>query len=119
MRPHALLAGGELRRHQHPLVKLRRPLAFSAVWMLRAGAFMLLFLPILLVMLLSFGNEAFTTIPPRSYSLRWYWNIFERDEFVSSFLTSLSVAALVTPISVLLGTSSAYALWKYPGNSAR
>ena len=82
------------------------------------GAFSLLFAPILLVIVLSFGGDAFTSIPPRSYSLRWYRNIFARDEFVSSFFTSLTVALIAMPVSVLLGTSSAYALWKRPSRTA-
>jgi putative spermidine/putrescine transport system permease protein len=93
--------------------------AFGVVWLLRGAAFALLFTPILLVILLSFGGDAFTSIPPRTYSLRWYRNIFARDEFVSSFFTSLTVALIATPISVLLGTSSAYALWKRPSAATR
>ena len=96
------------------IARIRRPLAFGAVWLLRIGAFALLFAPILLVILLSFGGESFTSIPPRTYALRWYRNIFIRDEFVAGFLTSLTVALIAAPVSVILGTSSAYALWKRP-----
>jgi putative spermidine/putrescine transport system permease protein len=101
------------------VARLRRLLAFGTVWALRGATFALLFMPILLVIALSFGGESFTTIPPHSYSLRWYRNIFERDEFVSSFLTSLSIAAIVTPVSVLIGTMAAYGLWKHPVRGAR
>jgi len=101
-----------LRRPRSPAARARRIVGFAAVWLLRAGAFALLFAPILLVILVSFNGTAFTTIPPHNYSLRWYLNIFARDEFVTSFLTSLTVAFIAMPVSVLIGTLSAYALWK-------
>lgn len=99
-----------MRNHRHRGHEARRALAVLAVRALRVGAFGLMFGPILLVVLLSFSGDAYTTLPPASYSLRWYYNVFARREFVDSFLTSLSVAALVTPISVLTGTLAAYGL---------
>jgi len=103
-----------LRRRRSPLARVRRHVGFGTVWLLRIAAFALLFTPILLVILLSFNAGSFTSIPPQSYSLRWYRNIFARQEFVGSFFTSLTVAAIATPLSVLLGTMSAYTLWKRP-----
>lgn len=101
-----------MRRPRSIGIRARRLLAFTAVWLLRVGAFTLLFTPILLVIWLSFGGDSFTSIPPHRYSLRWYRNIFAREEFVSSFFTSLSVALIVTPLSLALGTAAAYAVWK-------
>jgi putative spermidine/putrescine transport system permease protein len=108
-----------MRSHRGPLGRITRTTGFGMVWCLRAGAFALLFVPILLVALLSFGAGSYATIPPAAYSMRWYWNIFERQEFVSSFITSVTVAAIVTPVSVLIGTLAAYGLWKKAPPSAR
>ena len=108
-----------MRNYQSRLYRVRRSVAYGGVWMLRLSAFGLLFLPILLVMILSFAGDVYTTLPPQSYSLRWYANAFSRGEFVESFITSLQVAALSTPISVVIGTLSAYGLWKYPRPGAR
>jgi putative spermidine/putrescine transport system permease protein len=108
-----------MRSHRTHFHRVRRQLAFGSVWTLRAATFVLLFLPIVLVILTSFSGDAYTMLPPRSYSLRWYWNIFARDEFVSSFMTSVAVAAISTPLSVAIGTLAAYGLWKYPGPGAR
>ena len=99
-------------RRRSLAARVCRPSGLALVWVLRVVAFALLFSPILLVIVLSFGGEAYTTIPPHSYSLRWYRNIFARDEFVSGFFTSLIVAVVAVPASVLLGTSSAYAVWR-------
>lgn len=108
-----------MRRHRNGAHRAGRVLAFGAVWALRAAAFVLLFLPMALVILLSFSGDAYTTLPPSSYSLRWYANAVARNEFVESFLTSVQVAMLATPLSVVIGTLAAYGLWKYPGRSAR
>lgn len=106
-------------RTRTTIARIRRPLAFCAVWVLRGSTFALLFLPIALVIVLSFGVDAYTVIPPNGYSLRWYSNILAREEFVAGFFTSLSVAAVVTPTSLIMGTLSAYALWKHPSTHAR
>ncbi|VTU15169.1 Inner membrane ABC transporter permease protein YdcV [Variovorax sp. PBL-H6] len=108
-----------MRKHRNGAHRARRSLAFGVVWALRAAAFGLLFLPILLVVLLSFSGDAYTTLPPQSYSLRWYANAMSRGEFVESFMTSVQVAALATPLSVVIGTLAAYGLWKYPRPGAR
>ena len=108
-----------MRRHRNLLLRARRRAAFGSVWVLRGAAFTLLFLPILLVLLTSFSGDAYTTFPPRSYSLRWFANVFARGEFVSSLWTSLTVAAIATPLSVIVGTLAAYGLWKHPWPAAR
>lgn len=103
-----------MRSHLNAAHTVRRGAAFAAVWILRVAAFVLLFAPILLVILVSFSGDAYTTLPPRSYGMRWYMNVFAQTGFVQSFFTSLTVAALATPISVVIGTLAAYALWKRP-----
>lgn len=108
-----------MRRPGSAAGRFRRPIAFGAVWLLRLAAFALLFLPIALVIVLSFGADSYTVIPPSGYSMRWYANILERGEFVSGFLTSLYVAAITTPVSVTIGTLAAYGLWRHPSPTAR
>lgn len=108
-----------MRKHRGLFARLRRTVGFSIVWCLRGSAFALLFAPIGLVALLSFSASSYTSIPPNAYSMRWYWNIFHKQEFVSSFVTSLEIAVVVTPISVAIGTLAAYGLWKRPPRGAR
>ncbi len=108
-----------MRNHRHAGHRFRRSLAFFLVWTLRGGAFLLLFLPILLVVLLSFSGDAYTTLPPHSYSMRWYANVFATGEFVDSFFISAIVAMTATPISVIIGTLTAYGLWKHPSRGVR
>jgi len=107
-----------VRSHRGAGARIRLRTAIVALWLLRIGAFALLFVPIALVIAMSFGGDAYATFPPRSWSFKWYLNVFRRDEFVSSFLTSLAVATVVTPISVTIGTLAAYGLWRRPGRGA-
>jgi len=108
-----------MRSHRGAAARIRLRVGIGALWLTRIGAFALLFVPIALVIAMSFGGDAYATFPPRSWSFKWYVNVFRRDEFISSFLTSLTVAALVTPISVTIGTLAAYGLWRRPGRGAR
>ncbi len=79
----------------------------------RLVAILLLLVPIGLVIVLSFGAEQYTVIPPRAWSLRWYRNIFIQPEFLPAFLASLQIAAVVTAVSLLLGTLAACALARH------
>ena len=88
-------------------------LGSSGVWAARGLAILLLMVPIGLVIFLSFAADAYSAIPPRGYSLRWYLNIFAQPEFVPAFLTSLRIAAVVTAVSLVLGTLAAYALYRH------
>jgi putative spermidine/putrescine transport system permease protein len=108
-----------MRSHRGVAIRARLRAALLILWLLRIGAFALLFVPIALVIAMSFGGDAYATFPPRSWSFKWYLNVFRRDEFVSSFLTSLTVATIVTPISVTIGTLAAYGLWRRPGKTSR
>ncbi len=82
--------------------------------LLRWGGILLLMGPIVLVIWLSFGGDEYTTVPPSSYALRWYENIFVQPEFVPAFWISLKIAAIVMPTSLLLGTLAAFAMRRYP-----
>jgi len=82
--------------------------------LLRWGGILLLMGPIFLVVWLSFGGDEYTTVPPSSYSLRWYENIFVQPEFVPAFWVSIKLAAIVMPTSLLFGTLAAFAMRRYP-----
>ena len=84
-----------------------------AVGASRAAAVVLLLAPIALVIFLSFGADAYSTVPPTGYSLKWYRNAFVEPEFVTSFWVSIKVAAIVTPVSLVIGTLGAFALHRY------
>ena len=77
-------------------------------------------MPILFVCWLSFFSNEIVTFPPQGYTLRWFAHIFDQNNFVSGFLTSLQVGivamigglALGVPASLMLARST------YPGREA-
>ena len=77
--------------------------------------FIVLFIivPLPLVILSSFSASSMITFPPTGFSFRWYTGIFERMEYVRSFLLSLRLSLLCVLISVSVGTLASLALARY------
>jgi putative spermidine/putrescine transport system permease protein len=94
----------------------RKLLWFSVVVLVYA----LVLIPMLAVIWLSFFNQAVVTFPPAGYTVRWYINAWNTDQFSRSFLVSLEVALLSMTTGVILGTAAAYAVVrsKFPGKTA-
>ncbi len=69
--------------------------------------------PILVVVVVSFGDAAFLEFPPRRLSLRWYRDMTEYPDFVASFWLSLVLAAATTAVSGVVGTLGAFALARH------
>jgi putative spermidine/putrescine transport system permease protein len=70
----------------------------------------LLVLPIAVVVISSFTGSNFTSFPLTSWGVRWYASAFANSEVVGALVTSLSVAALMTCISLVAGTAAALGL---------
>ncbi len=88
------------------LATLRR-VAFAA---LVAGAYLLIFLPVVFVVVTSFFSAEIVSFPPEGWTLHWYVNAWERRDFVRGLFTTCQVALLATAIGVPLGTAAALAL---------
>ncbi|HZS33088.1 MAG TPA: ABC transporter permease [Methylomirabilota bacterium] len=73
--------------------------------------------PILVVVVVSFGDSAFLQFPPRRLSLRWYTDLGEYPDFVQSFWLSLGLAAATAAVAGVVGTLGAFALvrHRFPG----
>jgi spermidine/putrescine transport system permease protein len=80
------------------------------LWMLLVGLF--LYAPLFVLVLMSF-NDSRRTTRWRGFTLDWYRKVFEDWELVQSLLNSLTIAALSTGISLVLGTLAAIALWRF------
>jgi putative spermidine/putrescine transport system permease protein len=66
--------------------------------------------PIVIVLVLSFSAGASVSFPPPGFSLRWFRYLAGRDEFLSSALVSVEIAALASMGAVVLGLPAALAL---------
>lgn len=71
---------------------------------------LLLLLPTLVVVPLSFTDKPSFKFPPSGWSTRWYSNFFENSDWYGSALFSLRIGALVTVLATALGTAGAVAL---------
>jgi putative spermidine/putrescine transport system permease protein len=94
--------GAQIRREDH-----RAPEGSLAVriglgsWSMVAFAFLLL--PLLAVVLISFSNQSYLTLPPQGFSLRWYRALFSDPSWASSAWLSLRVALLTTVFATVSG----------------
>lgn len=69
--------------------------------------------PLLIVVIVSFGQAAFIQFPPRALSLRWYFNLAQLDGFLDSLVLSLELAAITSCLTAFLGVSASLALTRY------
>jgi putative spermidine/putrescine transport system permease protein len=76
--------------------------------------------PLALVAWMSFTPDAFFSLPLRSFSLRWYREIFTYPGFVKAFVLSLVLGLVAAGIATVLGFLAAYALvrFRFPGRGA-
>lgn len=71
---------------------------------------LLMIVPILIVVTISFGKSSFMTFPPHHFSLRWYGEFFSSPEWMSSLGSSLMIATLASLIATTLGFLGAWSL---------
>jgi len=72
--------------------------------------FVFLFLPIIVLAILSFNNSFTITFPWRGFTLNWYKEALGNTEFVRSFLNSSAVGICTAAISTVVGTMAALAV---------
>lgn len=74
--------------------------------------FAFLFLPIIVLIIYSFNSSSMNIIFEH-FTFDWYHKLFENTDLISSFTNTLIVASVSTIISTIIGTMSAYGLYKY------
>ncbi|GAA4622175.1 ABC transporter permease [Actinoallomurus vinaceus] len=78
-----------------------------------ASTVILLFLvmPIVVIVVTSFGNDALGSFPPHSWTLNWYHQLFAPgSKWPGALSLSVLVAAITTVFSLVLGVTAATAL---------
>ncbi|WP_422060894.1 ABC transporter permease [Sphingopyxis sp.] len=94
---------------------LRAPLEYSrTLWMrLWVGAVMVfLYAPLIVLMIFSF-NDSKRNVVWRGFTLKYYDKALNNDVLVEALVNSLTIAALATIISLVLGAISAVMLWRF------
>ena len=83
-----------------------------ALLALAAGAVMaFLLLPLLAVVPVSLSGSEILTLPPKSWSTRWYLDFATDPRWITATRNSFVVAAGTVAVSVPLGTAAALGLW--------
>jgi len=91
-----------------PLEYLRRwPLQ---AWLVMVGIF--LYAPLLTLMAFSF-NDSKRNIVWKGFTLKYYDKVLHNDSLIAAFGNSLTIAAISTLISVILGAMAALLLWRF------
>ncbi|MGB8455528.1 MAG: ABC transporter permease [Anaerocolumna sp.] len=75
--------------------------------------FAFLFLPLFIIAVTAFGGGNAITFPIKSFSLKWFANVFTSGSFLNSFKTSFQIALFATLLALLVGIPAAYALARY------
>lgn len=80
------------------------------LWIITTAICLFLLLPVLFIILLSFGSSQWMVFPPPGWTLRWYHDFFADPRWLDSAITSLKLGVLVTIASVALGLMASFAL---------
>lgn len=70
----------------------------------------LLYGPLVLLAVFSFNNSDILTLPLRGFTTRWYSDAFADPRMREGLQNSVVIATIITPICLVLGTLTAYAL---------
>src|SRR5450631_4109296 len=77
------------------------------MWGLAAACFLLLVLPTLIVIIVSFTSGFSLKFPPPGYSLRWYAALIDAWQLHFAAMNSFKIAIWTTTISIALGVLAA------------
>jgi len=72
----------------------------------------LLALPAVLIVPMSFSSGSTFQFPPPGWSTQWYENLFSDPGWRDAVLTSLKVSAMATPLALLIGTLASLGLFR-------
>ncbi len=75
------------------------------VWAALVYAF--LFLPIVIVFVMSFSASKYSVFPIRAFSLKWYGRAFEDDKIVAALQTSVLISVVAALLATAVGTLAA------------
>ncbi len=77
------------------------------------AVYLFMFLPVGVVVLLSFNSSQFGSFPMEGLSFRWFVELWNNDAIVRAFRVSLLLGALTAFLSTIIGVLAALALVRY------
>jgi spermidine/putrescine transport system permease protein len=78
-----------------------------------------LYLPIAVLIIFSFNDNAVTTLPLRDFTLDWYRKVFANQDMLKATFNSFKVGLSATAITLVIGSAAAFAIDRldFPGKS--
>ncbi len=89
------------------------------LYVLAAIIMLLLVIPTLIVIPMSFSDSQYLEFPPSNWSTRWYAVYIESSKWMRATVTSLQVGVLTMLLATPIGTMAAYALFVSGHRAAR
>lgn len=107
----------------HLPLPLPKPRAERPSWLLLGWAgltFGFLYLPIAVLVMMSFNDSRILALPIRGLTLNWYVTALQDEPLRESLWNSLKVAGVATVFATFFGLLAAFAIYRYsfPGRSA-
>ncbi|OYX45511.1 MAG: spermidine/putrescine ABC transporter permease [Rhodobacterales bacterium 32-67-9] len=75
--------------------------------------YLFMFLPVAVVVLLSFNASQFGSFPMTGFSFRWFETLWQNEAIVRAFRTSIALGLMTALVSTTLGVLAALALVRY------
>lgn len=69
-------------------------------------------IPVIVVMLASFSETSYLTIPPQGWTLKWFEAVLTDRSYINAIWNSLVLAVGSTMISLVLGVAASYAIFR-------
>jgi putative spermidine/putrescine transport system permease protein len=69
-----------------------------------------LLLPVVFIVLLSFGSSRWLAFPPPGWTLKWYEELFADPAWLEAALTSARIATMAAILAVVIGLLASFAL---------
>ncbi len=81
--------------------------------------FCIVFMPMAIILVISFSADSYLSFPPSGWSLKWYAAVLGNTGFMQGFRNSALIAVIVAGLSLVLGLPAAYALVRldFPGRT--
>jgi spermidine/putrescine transport system permease protein len=96
------------------LTRRRRDLAARTLQgLLIAFVMLVLFGPLLVLAVFSFNDSSILSLPLKGFTTEWYGKAFDDRALMESLWNSVRVAAIVTPLCLVLGVLSAMGLTRF------
>ena len=69
-----------------------------------------LLLPVVFIVLLSFGSSRWLAFPPPGWTLKWYQQLLADPTWIDAALTSARIAAMAAILAVVIGLFASFSL---------